>query len=130
MLAGRFAGKWCSSDIQDRGRALARHAPGPGSGAVRARPPLAHSDRGWRAPSPVPAPLEAARTTTSAASSSLLGSPRTTCTAGPLGVTSALAHSGMFPCFFGGSDSRLFRSSRSALMTYARVCDGAMTAST
>jgi hypothetical protein len=39
------------------------------------------------------------------------------------------AHNGIFPCFFGGSDSRLFRSMRSALMTYARVCDGGITES-
>ena len=38
-------------------------------------------------------------------------------------------HSGMFPCFFGGSDSRLVRSSRSARITSRRVSDGLMTAS-
>jgi hypothetical protein len=42
----------------------------------------------------------------------------------------ALAHSGMFPCFLGGSVSRLFASTRSALITWIRVCDGGMTAST
>src|SRR5512135_1001032 len=41
-----------------------------------------------------------------------------------------VAHSGMFPCFFGGSDSRLVRSNRSALTTSRRVTDGEMTAST
>ena len=40
------------------------------------------------------------------------------------------AHSGMFPCFFGGSVSRLERRARSALMTYGRVCDGSITEST
>jgi hypothetical protein len=35
----------------------------------------------------------------------------------------------MFPCFFGGSDSRLLRSIRSARMTYARVSDGGITES-
>jgi hypothetical protein len=42
----------------------------------------------------------------------------------------ALAHSGMFPCFLGGSVSRLLASTRSALVTCTRVCDGGMTAST
>ena len=41
-----------------------------------------------------------------------------------------LAHSGMFPCFLGGSVSRLLPSTRSALVTCTRVCDGGMTAST
>lgn len=41
-----------------------------------------------------------------------------------------VAHSGMFPCFLGGSDSRLVRSRRSALATSARVLLGRMTAST
>jgi hypothetical protein len=36
----------------------------------------------------------------------------------------------MFPCFFGGSVSRLLASTRSALTTWTRVCDGGMTAST
>ena len=40
------------------------------------------------------------------------------------------AQSGMLPCFFGGSVSRLVRSVRSARVTWARVADGAMTAST
>lgn len=40
------------------------------------------------------------------------------------------AHSGMFPCFFGGSVSRLERSARSAFMTYVRVCEGSITEST
>ena len=35
----------------------------------------------------------------------------------------------MFPCFFGGSDSRLVRSARSALVTFIRVFDGVMTVS-
>jgi hypothetical protein len=39
-------------------------------------------------------------------------------------------HSGMFPCFFGGSVSRLFASTRSALVTCTRVWDGGMTMST
>jgi hypothetical protein len=39
-------------------------------------------------------------------------------------------HSGMFPCFFGGSVCRLLASTRSALVTCTRVCDGGMTAST
>ena len=41
----------------------------------------------------------------------------------------ALAHSGMFPCFFGGSVSRLVRSIRSAWTTYRRVYDGGITES-
>ena len=40
------------------------------------------------------------------------------------------AHSGMFPCFFGGRLSRLPRRMRSALAISARVCEGSMTAST
>ena len=40
-----------------------------------------------------------------------------------------VAHSGMFPCFLGGSDSRLVASRRSALTTSARVVDGLMTPS-
>lgn len=41
-----------------------------------------------------------------------------------------VAHqSGMFPCFLGGSVSRLVRSRRSALVTSARVCDGSITPS-
>jgi hypothetical protein len=41
-----------------------------------------------------------------------------------------LCHSGMFPCFLAGNDSRLLRSCRSAWMTSLRVSLGAMTAST
>src|SRR4051812_24169084 len=41
-----------------------------------------------------------------------------------------LGHSGMFPCFLGGSVSRLLASTRSALVTCTRVWDGGMTAST
>src|SRR4051812_31140633 len=44
---------------------------------------------------------------------------------GPEGI-----HSGMFPCFLGGSVSRLLASTRSALVTCTRVWDGGMTAST
>ena len=40
------------------------------------------------------------------------------------------AHSGMFPCFFGGVWVILRSSSRRAVDTYPRVCDGGMTAST
>ncbi len=40
------------------------------------------------------------------------------------------AHSGMFPCFLGGRDSRLLRSCRRARMTWMRVSEGAITAST
>ena len=43
--------------------------------------------------------------------------------------TSFLAHSGMFPCFFGGSVPRLERSSRSARITSVRVSCGWITAS-
>jgi len=39
-------------------------------------------------------------------------------------------HSGMLPCFFGGSESRLLRRIRSPRVTAMRVCDGAMTEST
>jgi len=44
--------------------------------------------------------------------------------------TGVVTHSGMFPCFFGGSVWRLFASTRSALVTWIRVCDGGITAST
>ena len=37
--------------------------------------------------------------------------------------------SGMFPCFLGGSVSRLVRSARSALVTFIRVLEGVMTVS-
>ena len=37
-----------------------------------------------------------------------------------------LAHSGIFPCFFGGSDARLVRSIRSARVIAVRVCDGSI----
>ncbi len=47
--------------------------------------------------------------------------------AGEQGVA---GHSGMFPCFLGGSDARLVRSTRSARTTCERVSAGAMTAST
>ena len=39
------------------------------------------------------------------------------------------AHSGMFPCFFGGRVWRLLRSARSARVTFIRVFDGEMTVS-
>src|SRR5207247_366280 len=42
----------------------------------------------------------------------------------------ALAHSGMFPCFLGGSVSRLVRRIRSACTTYRRGYDGGVTEST
>ncbi len=41
-----------------------------------------------------------------------------------------LGHSGMFPCFLGGSAARLVRSARSARVTCARVSLGSITAST
>ena len=41
-----------------------------------------------------------------------------------------LTYSGMLPCFFGGSVSRLVRSARSARTICTRVSDGAMTEST
>ena len=37
------------------------------------------------------------------------------------------AHSGMFPCFFGGLTSRLLRSLRSASATVHRVAAGSIT---
>lgn len=40
-----------------------------------------------------------------------------------------VAHSGMFPCFFGGKETRLVRSKRNALVTSARVVDGLITPS-
>jgi hypothetical protein len=39
------------------------------------------------------------------------------------------AHNGMFPCFFGGSVSRLVRSARRAFVTFIRVFDGVITVS-
>ena len=44
--------------------------------------------------------------------------------------TELLTHSGMFPCFLGGSVSRLFARTRRAFVTCTRVCEGGMTAST
>jgi hypothetical protein len=41
-----------------------------------------------------------------------------------------LAHSGMFPCFLGGSEARFLRSARSARTTCTRVSLGRMTRST
>ena len=41
-----------------------------------------------------------------------------------------VAHNGMFPCFLGGSVWRLLASTRSALVTWMRVWDGGITAST
>lgn len=40
-----------------------------------------------------------------------------------------LAHSGMFPCFLGGSAARLVRSARNAFVTTTRVAAGSMTPS-
>ena len=45
-------------------------------------------------------------------------------------LTAVLTYSGMLPCFFGGSVSRLLRSTRSARTICTRVSDGAMTEST
>ena len=39
-------------------------------------------------------------------------------------------YSGMFPCLRGGSEARLLRSARSAVVTRARVSDGKITSST
>jgi len=47
-----------------------------------------------------------------------------------VGRFEVVRHSGMFPCFLGGSDARSVRKARSARTTWARVSDGAMTAST
>ena len=44
-----------------------------------------------------------------------------------VGLLGRLAHSGMFPCFFGGSVWRLLASSRSALVISTRVSDGRIT---
>src|SRR5579884_1655319 len=49
---------------------------------------------------------------------------------GLLPVVRLFGHSGMFPCFFGGSWAILRSSSRRAVATYPRVCDGGITAST
>src|SRR5690606_10681287 len=49
---------------------------------------------------------------------------------GRLVVAVRRAHSGMFPCFLAGSCARLVRSARSPRTIWARVSDGAMTAST
>lgn len=48
------------------------------------------------------------------------------------GVSAGLVvgtHSGMFPCFFGGKDTRLVRNRRSALTISARVSEGRITPS-
>src|SRR5699024_8354167 len=49
---------------------------------------------------------------------------------GQVGRVLRRTHSGMFPCFLGGSCLRLFRSALSALATWSRVSDGMMTPST
>ena len=46
------------------------------------------------------------------------------------GQPAVLSYSGMLPCFFGGSVSRLVRSARSARTICTRVSDGVITAST
>ena len=38
-------------------------------------------------------------------------------------------HKGMFPCFLGGSVSRLLRSARKAFVTFIRVFEGVITVS-
>ncbi len=112
------------------------HARGPGLG-VRGRAILAgedHSARAGRGTAGAPAaPAARAWTTaTAAASSSGVGLPRTTLimeSAAFLRVPTG-AYRGMFPCFFGGSDSRFVRNCRSPFTTCARVSDGMTTAST
>ncbi len=66
-------------------------------------------------------------TETRAATSSGVGSPLTIRSSG--GGPGLVGHSGMFPCFFGGSVSRLEASRRSARTTSMRVSCGVMTAS-
>ena len=39
-------------------------------------------------------------------------------------------YSGMFPCFFGGFESRLFSNNDSALINFGRVWEGSITSST
>ena len=48
---------------------------------------------------------------------------------GDVGVGELGHQSGMFPCFLGGSVSRLVRRARSALVTFIRVFEGVMTVS-
>jgi hypothetical protein len=47
-----------------------------------------------------------------------------------VGPFDRLTHSGMFPCFLGGSEARFVRKARKARTTCARVSEGSMTAST
>src|SRR5699024_5380131 len=49
---------------------------------------------------------------------------------GQVRLVAVRAHSGTFPCFFGGSCLRLFRSALRALATWSRVSEGMMTPST
>ena len=46
------------------------------------------------------------------------------------GEVARRAHSGMFPCFFAGSEARLVRSARRPLTICTRVSAGRITAST
>ena len=152
--AGRRCRRWRSWDApSDRARRTAgtldlpvpasrsgqaaldlRQASGPG-GPASARPaPDAAQAVGPAGGAGASAPrrIRAASTTLSAASSTSVGVPRTTRNSGSAASVARVCagHSGMFPCFFGGSVSRLLRSSRSTRVISARVSCGAMTAST
>ena len=140
---------------RQRGNALARQAPAPGrSGTRRRLAGAAHAERrsGTRSSS-ADSPPRAATTAIRAASSSADGSPLTTCSSTgaratgsgsdisafphchlvrrpiPVPRTRGPAHRGMFPCFFGGSVSRLLRRSLNERTISDLVSCGAITAS-
>ena len=106
-----------------------RQAPGPWFTGWRiAAECVAQVDSG-RSDGGSSPPVAADSTATSAASSSGVASPRTTIAGAFVGVVLVVGHSGMLPCFLGGSDARLVRSARRALVTFIRVFDGVITVS-
>ncbi len=90
-------------------------APGRGSRRSATRAGSAHWPTGpsWPARTAVAA-ARAWTTARAAASSSGVGFPRTTLSIATSSYLQHLPHSGMLPCFFGGSSSRLLRSVRRA----------------
>ncbi len=141
-----YLGKGAAAGVRSGGRCV-RHAPGPGcTGARTARACDAQPDAGSRA---VETSVPGRRGEDRHDGSDLLGrrgavdhDRRLGRTAGGRGRGVAAwcvlagpalgrrrGHSGMFPCFLGGSVARLVRSARSALVTFIRVFDGVMTVS-
>ena len=138
VLQGLQPGRRCRGEDQPWSgrhpgqRPWARHAPGPWRWVPRSLRWCAdHSGLGrfcFEAASAAPAAI-AETTDTSAAISSGVGSPLTMRRRGGCSGASSRAHNGMFPCFFGGSVSRLEASRRRARTTSMRVSCGVITAS-